>query len=219
MAIDLEKHVERSIARALAGESKLPDEALFLEGMSSPTFRHFLNNLCDFRSANYLEIGTHKGSTLIAAAYRNPGRFAAVDNFSEFGHSEPRKVLMETRKRFRRDCDFTFHDSDCWSASLLRRLPPGVNVYFYDGAHGYQDHYNAFVHYDTIFANRFVALVDDWNWPKVREGTRDAFAHLGYTTVFERQFRTRRIVSGKWWNGLLVAVMSKRRRRGPAARS
>lgn len=218
MTIDLVKHVKRSMTQALAGKSKLPGEVLFLAGLSSPTVRHFLNNLCSFRGANYLEIGTHKGSTLIPASYCNSGTFTAVDNFSEFGHTQPREVFKEVRKRFRADCHFTFHNADCWSPSLLRRLPTNINVYFYDGPHRYEDHYRAFLHYDPVFASRFVAVVDDWNSLTVREATREAFASLGYTMIFERELFTKRVIRDHWWNGILVAVVRKKRQRQRARR-
>lgn len=206
--MNLVKHVERAIDAALQGDSKLSDEALALEGFSSATVRHFLNNLCRVPSTNYFEVGTFKGSTLIAASFRNPGRFTAVDNFSEFP-TGARDEFQSVRRRFKADCRFAFFDANCWSPSLPRRLPKNVNVYFYDGSHSYQDHHRAFVHYHPVFANRFVAVVDDWNWPAVRQGTRDALAALGYSTLFEREFRTKSPFRDLWWNGLFIAVLSK----------
>lgn len=209
-AINLPEHVEGSIKRALAGRSKLTREVLSLSGLSSPTIRHFLNNLCDLPSLNYLEIGTWTGSTLISASYGNGGRFTAIDNFTL---SPPtREIFRRVRERFKDSCEVAFYDADCWSRSLLRRLPKNINVYFYDGPHGYEDSYRAFTRYDSILAREFVAVVDDWNWWPIRKATRDAFTFLGYRTVFEREFFTKRFLKESWWNGLFVAVVRKRRR-------
>ena len=212
-SIDWPQHVRRSIRAALAGRSKLTRQALVVEGLTSPTVRHFLNCVCSLPAVNYLEIGTLKGSTLVAASYENPGRFTAVDNFSELTHLNPKEGFEATRKRFATTCHFTFHDADCWNRRLLRRLPSKVNVYFYDGSHRYENQYRAFTHFDPVFANPFVAIVDDWNQARVRQGTRDAFEELGYTTLFEREFRTKLWIREHWWNGMFIAVVQKKRRR------
>jgi methyltransferase family protein len=206
----LKRRVETAIARAAAGESRLAPQALALEGLSSAAERHLLNNLCAPRGVNYLEVGTFKGATLVAASYGNRGRFTAVDNFSEFSHlGGPRETFEEVRAEFERQCRFTFHEADCWSPALRRRLPRGVNVYFYDGRHRYEDQYRAFTHFDPVFADTFIAVVDDWNWENVRRATRHAFRDLGYRVLHERELRTRRWLRDLWWNGLLVAVVRK----------
>jgi hypothetical protein len=99
-------------------------------------------------------------------------------------------------------------EGDSWKVdrSLLR----GVNVYFYDGAHTKEDHSLAFTYYDSVLANKFVAIVDDWNDVPVREGTREAFAELGYQIVKDWEFMSRGNGDAEgWWNGLYVAVINK----------
>jgi len=219
----LVRRAETAIARAAAGESGLGADALALEGLSSPAVRHLLNNLCAPADVNYLEVGTYKGSTLVAASYGNPGRFTAVDDFSEFGHMGPRETFDVVRKEFEPHCRFTFLEADCWSSALRRRVPSGINVYFYDGPHRFDDQYRAFTHFDPVFADTFIAVVDDWNTATVREATRKAFADLGYRTLHERELFTKRWMRDRWWNGLLVAVVKKPRapkevRAAPASR-
>ncbi len=95
------------------------------------------------------------------------------------------------------------------------------NVYLYDGEHEYNDQLRAFTHFDAALEDLFVALVDDWNYPPVRHGTRDAFERLGYDVVYGE------VLGGgyangasideasvlrspnPWWNGLYVAVVRK----------
>lgn len=216
-AATLALHVLQSLVRARAGQSKLDLACLTAPGFSTPTFRHFLNGLCAPPWVRYLEVGTHKGSTLIASSYDNPGRFAAVDDFSEMEHLGAREGFEAARRQFDAHCHFTFLEGDCWSGTLRRRLRRDVNVYFYDGPHRYEDHYRAFTLMDRVFANTFVAVVDDWNWLGVRKATRAAFADLGYTTVLKRELFTRTSGRAHWWNGMFVAVMAKARgRRGRA---
>lgn len=214
----LKRRVETAIARATAGESRLDAQALSLEGLSSAAVRHLLNNLCAPADVRYLEVGTYKGSTLVAASCGNPGLFTAVDDFSEFGHMGPRETFEAVRAEFARRCRFTFHEADCWSTALRRRLPRAVNVYFYDGPHRYEDQYRAFTHFDPVFAETFIAVVDDWNTKTVRDATRQAFADLRYRTLHERELFTKRWLHDLWWNGLLVAVVRKQATAGTASR-
>jgi hypothetical protein len=195
-------------------ESKLPQSALRVPGYSSAKVRHFLNHLASFEAANYLEIGTWKGSTLIAASYDNPGEFTGVDNFSQFRFRQwrsPRRHLARNAARFGDRCRFKFLEADCFRMDL-GALPGAVNVFFYDGDHALESQRQVFLRFDALFADSFIALVDDWNWPEVREGTRAGFRELGYGVSYERELFSHRNGDREgWWNGLYVAVIEKAR--------
>src|SRR5262249_22594802 len=83
---------------AIRGASRLEPEGLAIEGMSDARMRRLLNTLGS-RVRTYLEVGCYHGSTLIAAAYRNPRLWAlGVDNFTEphpelDAHGPPRAQL------------------------------------------------------------------------------------------------------------------------------
>jgi hypothetical protein len=207
----LERHVLQSLAHARAGRSRLERDCLTTPGFSTPTFRHFLNTLCAPAWIRYLEVGTHKGSTLVASSYDNPGLFTAVDDFSEMEHLGARAGFEAARLRFAEHCRFTLVEGDCWSGALRRRIPRRINVYFYDGPHRYEDHYRAFTRLDPVFAPTFVAVVDDWNWLGVRKATRSAFDDLGYRVLFKKALFTRLKRRSQWWNGMYVAVVAKPR--------
>jgi hypothetical protein len=209
---DLAEHVAESADRASRRASKLSPEALAIPGYSSARMRHFLNNLCALPGTRYLEIGAWKGSTLIAASYENHGSFAGVDNFSQFRFRQllsPRWHLRRNAKRFSSSSRFDFHEADCFEIDLAV-LPRGLNVFFYDGDHSVDAQRDVFLRFDPLFAGRFVALVDDWNWREVREGTRQAFERLGYARRYEWEFFSgRNGDKDGWWNGVYVAVIEK----------
>jgi hypothetical protein len=69
---ELIQYVQLSVENAERGQSKLTPEILTIDGMSSPKIRHFLNNICSYPGASYLEIGCWKGSTFVSALYKNP---------------------------------------------------------------------------------------------------------------------------------------------------
>lgn len=196
-----------------AGTVWLPDDVLHVEGHSSAEVRLLLNRLVSIRKANYLEIGTHVGSTLIPAAYGNrKALVTAIDNFSlspVWGGGNRVNDLFLNIGTFLKGQVVNFIESDCFQADLSL-IPKDVNVYFYDGDHSYDAHYKAFTYFYPVFAKRFIAVVDDFNWQEPRDGTYHALRdkkikihhqwHLPAKTQRDEQ---------EWWNGLFVGVLEK----------
>lgn len=203
-----ERHLRRSIDRALAGRSRLSRAALRVPGLSTPTIRHLLNNVCALRGVRYLEVGCWKGGSLIAASYGNRGRFLGIDNLSLLGATGG--GLRRTLRYFAHRSAAEFKEADCWSVDP-RRLGAPFNVYYYDGAHRYDDHYRAVVHFEPALARRFVLLVDDWNIGFIRRATRDAIRDLGLEVLAETEFRTRGLQCPEdlWWNGFFVGLLAR----------
>lgn len=207
--VPLVAHARASILRAERNESGLTPEILDLEGMTSPKVRHLLNNLAAFTECNYLEIGTWKGSSILSASFGNPGRFTAVDNFSQFTQKsgDPREALHCAAKRFSDRCHFSLHERDCWEMPL-EILPPGINVFFYDGDHSAASQRQSLLRFSPLFADAAVLVVDDWNWEGVREGTAQGLQAIGHRPCFEWHALTERHGDMQgWWNGIYVAVL------------
>lgn len=236
-AISMVKHVDMSLEDALVLKSKLPDSmTIHAMGVSSPipdseklagfsgyAFRHFMNNLCNFKGANYLEVGVYRGSTLISSIYGNEsimGEVHAVDNYSEFtDHSDPKAAYHEALDRYLPDTKdkIQFHENDCFNLDLS--ILPKIDIYFYDGEHSAESQYRAFKYFEPIFADCFIAVVDDWEQRKVREGTKRAFEEINYDVVASRA-----VIPGMrpdnvsrvdnptldWWCGTHVTVLRKR---------
>lgn len=198
--------IAEAVANANVGVTKLPQSLLELEGMSSPRVRILLNELCASEDCHYLEIGAYKGATALAASYGNPGSFTAIEDFSEF--DRPRNTLLANLDRWWRHCNLRLIESDCWMVQPERVKP--VNVFFYDGSHSENEQQQAFTHFDSAFADEFIAVVDDWNASHVRRGTRRAFADLRYTIAEEHTLHSR--FNGDadgWWNGVHIARIGK----------
>ena len=212
-SLRLKSLLQRSIENAEALTTRLPADVLKIDGMSSPKIRILLNEICSEPGTKYLEIGCWKGSTLVAALHgnqRSVARAVACDNFCEFG--APRDQFLENRAKFLADGPpVEFFDVDY--LTLARGLTGGAfNVYFYDGGHDVEQQYRAFTAFDHLFDEQFIALVDDYNYPPVPEGTRRAFDKLGYNVAFEAILPAR--CNGdvqNWWNGLYAAVVERPR--------
>jgi hypothetical protein len=201
--------------RALRGDSLIPpdSEILDLPGFSSPDSRHFLNNLQDY-GETYLEVGIHHGSTFLSALHGRLDRKKAyaVDNWCEFGNH-----LDEFLARLERLAGLSevgpgtpveYFEHDCFTLDLSLIEGP-VDIYFYDGNHDKESHRKALTHYYPVLADRFLFIVDDWNWRKVRSGTRQALRRLKLEVEAEVEIRTPGDQSPSFWNGYYAAFLRK----------
>jgi hypothetical protein len=209
-AEQLINRVEHSILCANNRQTKLTEQQLnplLLPGMSGKKSRIMLNELI-FPDTNYLEVGVWKGSTFVSALYGNqPNTAFAIDSFIQFGDVEvdflenTRKHNLPEFKLFRED-SFTLSDE---TKSQLK----DINTYFYDGEHEAHNQAGALTYYMPYLADTFIFLVDDWNWDKVKQGTRDGIKNNNLKVHQEWE-----LISGggdheNWWNAWYVAVLSK----------
>jgi hypothetical protein len=207
----LVEHVKESIARAEQGDSALTTPILQLRGMSSAKVRHLLNNLCSRPDTHYLEIGVWAGSTFVSALYENQltASGIAIDNWSGFGG--PEAEFRQNCKRHLHPDSYQVYSVDSFAIDPTKLIPDPITVYFYDGNHSRDGQKKAFTYYNSVLDDLFVAIVDDWNRVStVQAGTRDAFAELGYTVLYEAELPG--LVPNdraQWWNGLYVAVVRK----------
>ncbi len=204
--------LEEQIKKSENLKSKLTEEILAIEGMSSPKTKHLLNNLCT-NSSNWLEIGSYRGCTLIAAAYQNINtRIWAVDNFSQFDHQNTNKgILYGNIKKHVPSSNITFLNMDFKELSDSPNIRDNsLDVLFYDGEHTEQAQYDGLSITYKLMKDEFICLVDDWNFPEVEIGTLRAIKDLNLNVL--EQYILPANFNGdveNWWNGLFVARMKK----------
>jgi len=204
--IKLIEFVEESIQKAYQGISQLDSSVYEIIGASSRKVRDLLNNLCSNSNTRFLEIGCWKGSTLISALYKNQ---SSVDLAVAIDIAPDRDFALNTTK-FLPPNFFQFYSADCFAIDPLQIIPTPINVYFYDGEHYFMDQELAFTYYNSVLDNLFIAIIDDWNWENVKNGTYSAFDKLNYTILYENELPAR--FNGdveQWWNGIYIAVIRK----------
>lgn len=200
--------VELAIERAVGGHTKLTSKQLLLEGMSSSRNRILLNEIVK-AGDRYLEIGVWRGSTFVAACYRNDPLYAvSIDNFSQF--SGDRQIFVDNIMSSNIE-DWTHINNDCFALIPEEKsFITNMNVYFYDGDHREEDQYQALTYYYECLADEFIFICDDWNHEPAKVGTRLAIAELNLTIHREWELLSR--TNGDrdmWWNGLYIAVCEK----------
>ena len=207
---ELIDHIEDSILKAEANESKLPRSVSHdIHGMSSYKTRAFMNNLVNIPGGKYLEIGSWKGSTLISACYDNDLKEAiSIENWSQ-PHGDENKDFKGSF--FDNMLEHAEHmptmqiiDRDCWDVDPNSIGP--VDVYFYDGDHSEDSQTRAFTHFKPCIGEETIVIVDDWEFrdgQMVQPGTRRGIKEAGFNVIHERIIHT----GNDWWFGFALFLL------------
>lgn len=161
----------------------------------------------------YVEVGTWKGLSLIAAMMGNEGPgFYAVENFHGFGvdRAVARAELLGNLRRWGVAERVTLVERNAFRALARPRpwLREPIGVFFYDGSHDRLAHYLAFGMAEPLLADRALVIVDDTDWRGVRRATDLYVArHRGYRLLVDA--RSRRDSDLRWWNGLRVYAFER----------
>ena len=212
------EHVLRAFEDAEAGRSGLTAEALAVQGQCGAANRHFLNRLCSFPGCRYLEIGSLHGASVCAAVSGNDVHAVCVDDWTQFGGAQ---ATWEVNvRRVAKGSTVRLIEGDAFSVDVAGLGP--FDVYLYDGDHGRRSHRVAIERFAAALADPAVVVVDDWNQPAVREGTRAALRGLTARGVIEVLFEREILLRDQdvedmprhrgrhsWWNGIGVFLLGQ----------
>jgi hypothetical protein len=218
-------HIVDSLLHARLEKSKiditteLGKDIIEYEGYTGTRTRHFYNNICNsdkLTNIKYLEIGTWNGSSSMSAVYKNNITALFIDNWCQFG-GDP-KIFMNNMDKFGKDSNCFLLESDCWKVDLDELTMAPFNIYLFDGDHSELDHFKALEYYYPVLEDVFIFMVDDWNWPNVRDGTMRAIEQLNLHVLFRHEeFVSEDELKGMpehhgkqtWWNGIGIFLLSK----------
>lgn len=208
-------HAERSYENSFNGYSKLPNEILSMEGMSGQKTRHLYNNICSIDNANYLEIGTYKGSSFVSSLYKNSINAVAVDNWSEF--NGPKNDFIRNVDTFCPGQKYNFIEKNSFkiSESDIKQFYNSVDIYLYDGCHKYESHKMAITHFSKFLSKYSIIMIDDWRndnlWERVQRGTYDGLQESGLIVHKKIEKITLQESTGplEYWNGFGLFVCEK----------
>ena len=149
---------------------------------------------------SYVEVGSYRGTSLIAAQLGNEGDFVGIDDFSMGDGS--REQLERNLERF--GLRATILEGDAFDVLRSGALEGrSVGLYYYDGPHGYEEQLEGMRLAERYLADRALVIVDDTDWEQVELAVADYLA---------QQPRVRELyrVEGKdrghpeWWEGMAV---------------
>jgi predicted O-methyltransferase YrrM len=153
-----------------------------------------------------VELGTFRGTSLIAAMLGNGGDFVAIDDFSFEGAS--RAQLEENLRRFDLE-GVRVVEGDAFEVLRGNALDgTHAGVWYYDAAHTYEQQLDGIVLAEPYLAERALLVVDDSEWEYVARATHD---------YLEREPRARMLFDipgdengdSPWWCGVHVLAFER----------
>ena len=208
--------IQKCIEDAENLKSKLPIHISQRPGLSSQKIRHFLNNICSFDGAKYLNIGLCSGSSYWSAIYHNNILATGIDWFrndtnkwteKEFWSNLSKIVDLETETVNRK---IEVFNQDCFTVKLKDKY----NIYLYDAGHSEENQYKALTYFYENLEDEFILLVDDFDDFNVKRGTIRAIQDLKCNIKFKEekigQFGNWNPDSLTWWNGFLICLINKK---------
>lgn len=207
------EHIEKSIENALAGKSNLTQDILNVRGFSTPTIRHLFNNLCDI-DGTYLEVGLFCGASFCSSFNPNCTSIGVEDHSQDFsaGFELVKQELKENVDRFsERAKEVYVHYVDCFS--MDKSVLPKIDIYSFDGFHSEETQAKALPYFLDNMADRFIWIVDDYNWDYVASGTNIGLQSLSDKIEVEKAWVLRGYHLNNdpiWHNGIVIYLIKKK---------
>ena len=162
----------------------------------------------------YLEVGSWRGLSIIAAVLGNQGRtFYAIESFRGFGvdRRKSEAELLANLNHWGVSNQVTLIVDNAFRA--LRRpdlIAEPIGVLFYDGSHDRLAQYLALGMSEPHLADRALVIIDDSSRAVVSRTTdKYVHSHLGYTLLFDMEARQES--DPRWWNGVRVYAFDRGR--------
>lgn len=215
-------HIITSILDAEKGNSQIDPETeegkeiLEFNDFIGTRARHFYNNICSkIPNVKYLELGTSCGVSSFSATYKNKIEALFIDDWS--GENKDLDKFIDNISKFGSDSSCYLLDNSC-SKTDLSSIDTRFNICTYDGNHTEIDDFKVLRYYLPILENEFIYIVDDWNWPDVRDSFSTELLELNLEIKFRHEFfissdDLKKMPNHKgkdtWWNGVGIFLLSK----------
>jgi len=213
-------HAKSSFEKSLILESKLTGNYFFevseslnwrtatiphyheLSDLTKINFYHLLNNLCSLEGASHLHIGLLGADSFISALYGNQNLLnqqIGVDWFQEC----PKTIFLANCEQYLDPEKYQVLESGCFDLDKSWIKDP-IDIYFYDADHSLMGHEKAITYYNDVYADVFIAVIDDWDCPWIRGATFKAFTKLNYCILYQNAIPSIGVDNGQY-----IAVIRK----------
>ena len=189
-------------------ETQLGDVSRFAEileavpGLARPNNLALLNVAarCLGAGESYVEVGTYRGTSLVAAMLGNHGDFVALDNWSFPDVS--REDLDANLDRY--GLSATVIEGDALETLRSDALDGRtVGAYYYDNGHEYEQQLEGLRLIERHLASPALLVVDDSDWERVERAVDDYLAGQPRATELYRAEGKDR-GHPEWWSGMRV---------------
>ncbi len=211
--------LKASLEETLSNTRKINKWLLDLEGLSGRKYRSLINNLIQkIEKPSYLEIGSWLGSTACSACFKNNLNITCIDNWSQNftnKYNPQKEFLKNIKKCLTKKSQFKLISKNFRKINFKKIGK--FNIYLYDGPHHLEDHFDAIKVAQPALNEKYLLIIDDWNWDQVRAGTERAINELKLNIISKLEIRTtidgsNSLFSGEssdWHQGYCFFVIKK----------
>ena len=219
----LKDKVAGSFHQAELDKSNLREFDRDLYGASGRKIKHAINNICGVKdNLTYLELGAYRGSTLIAANFRNNITSYAVDDFTidekeanpykEQGWNNPKQALDDLIDRYRKsdklDNVINIINSEATKVNL-KLLPKKIDIIHYDLENHHANLESILRYYLPVFDKYTLLLVSNWN----STGIRNSYKRFSNSPGIEVELLNEKLSHNtadntNWYNGFSVSLIT-----------
>lgn len=160
-------------------------------GLSGKKFRNLMKHLVGLMPQEYyyLEIGIYQGmTTLIVANENKDKKIIGVDDFSQFDKDgENIKKIREAESLLAlKNIEIISEDFEKFLIENKSKFGKKIGIYYFDASHDYRSQFLALNQATNYLAEGGIIIVDDCNYPHVRQATKDfTSVHGDYKLIFE----------------------------------
>jgi hypothetical protein len=215
--------INNAYEKSINEESKCSDFTLNIEGLTSNKIKHFLNNLCNTKDVRYLEVGTWHGATFCSAIENNNVQAICIDSWHtntiepmrevegwKSKDGNPLEIFQKNLQSVKGKNNVQGFNEPVESLDLTK-IPYTCNIVFYDGDHSFESTKNFLDRYYEKFEETMILIVDDWNWPQIKNATQQHIEQKEYKVLYEKLIETTGEDPQDFWNGLGIFVLRKKR--------
>jgi precorrin-6B methylase 2 len=208
--------LKTALEYAIKDDPKLSNDILTMHGMSGHRYRRLINKLVELTpDARYLEIGSWKGSTACSAMYGNTCKVLCIENWDIFFEA-PKAEFFQNVVKFKND-NVSFQQLESEYAKVDYSQIGKFNIYLFDGPHAEHDQYAGITITQEALDDEYILIVDDWNWPEVRNGTLNALKEIDNKIISSIVVRSTQNdkhpqpanEQSEWHNGYFIALIEK----------
>lgn len=180
---------------------------LKLDGMGSQKVWGLINYVAK-KGEVYLEVGSYRGASLVAAAHNNPNtKCIGIDNFEKFNKDGTNEAILKEAIKGYDNAEYIKGEY----IEVMRKLAADglkIDCFFYDGPHDRVSVSNGLEHADLMLSESGYIIVDDTNWKEVADAVIDFCKGCSFEIIFQQKAKFQGDAKG-WWNGVQVLKRKK----------
>lgn len=170
--------------------------------MSTPTIYGLLRQLVQETGGPYLEVGSYRGQSLLAAGSGTDIECIGIDNFTGTGYrADNEPILMEQIAPYDNIRFFKMHYQEGFEA--VKKMRKKFGVIFLDGPHGERETLEQLELAAKLVKKGGFIVVDDFNQIDVDSAFISFMVNnKSFDAILEEKTQTKQ--DPTWWNGIAV---------------